>query len=164
MTVVSDSSPLHYLILIDALPVLPALFGALQIPTAVAEELLHPAAPALVRSVLRDPPAWLTVERVPVGLDFEGAKTLGAGEREAITLAGAYGADALLLIDESRGREAATEMGVRFMGTLGVLDRAAATGLVDLPSILQRLLATTFYVNPRLLRSLLDADAARKKG
>ncbi|MBV9677784.1 MAG: DUF3368 domain-containing protein [Acidobacteriaceae bacterium] len=49
-----------------------------------------------------------------------------------------------------------------FIGTLGILRRAAQLDLLDLPSTLAQLLETTFYVNPELIRSLLDEDARRR--
>jgi predicted nucleic acid-binding protein len=39
MTVISDTSPLNYLVLIDLQDVLPALFGHVLIPEAVRHEL-----------------------------------------------------------------------------------------------------------------------------
>ena len=42
MIVVSDTTPLNYLILIEAAQVLPELFGRVYAPTAVIQELLDP--------------------------------------------------------------------------------------------------------------------------
>jgi len=39
MTAVSNTSPLNYLLLIGEARVLPALFGSLQVPAAVRDEL-----------------------------------------------------------------------------------------------------------------------------
>ena len=41
MITVSDTTPLHYLILIRKETILPALFGEIIIPEAVASEMLH---------------------------------------------------------------------------------------------------------------------------
>ena len=41
MTVISDTSPLNYLVLIDLQDVLPALFEQVLIPEAVWHELRH---------------------------------------------------------------------------------------------------------------------------
>ena len=88
-----------------------------------------------------------------------GLEALGAGEREAIALAQETRADALL-IDEEEGRRAARALTVT--GTLGVLERAAARGLLDLPSVLTRLRTTSFRVREALLHDMLVRDAARK--
>jgi predicted nucleic acid-binding protein len=45
MTVVSNTSPLNYLVLIELQHLLPALFGRVLIPEAVHRELRSPAAP-----------------------------------------------------------------------------------------------------------------------
>jgi hypothetical protein len=44
--VISDTTPLNYLILIGQIEVLPQLFGRLIVPPAVIREMLHPKAPA----------------------------------------------------------------------------------------------------------------------
>jgi predicted nucleic acid-binding protein len=61
MRVISNSSPLHYLVLIDHTAILPTLFGRLLIPPAVVEELQHACTPASVRAWMSSPPAWLEV-------------------------------------------------------------------------------------------------------
>jgi len=91
------------------------------------------------------------------------ANDLEPGEQSAIALADAKQPDVLLLIDEDRGRQEAARRGIATTGTLGVLDAAAATRLLDLEVAFQRLQATNFYVNNRILRRLLERDAQRKK-
>lgn len=56
MIVVSNTSPLNYLVLIQAVDVLPQLFGDVVLPSTVAAELLDPAAPARVREWIASPP------------------------------------------------------------------------------------------------------------
>lgn len=80
---------------------------------------------------------------------------LDAGEREVISLGLDVKAD-LVLLDEARGRRAAVEQGLAVAGTLGVLQRAARRGLVDLPDAIERLRRTSFRVSPRLLESLKE--------
>jgi predicted nucleic acid-binding protein len=87
---------------------------------------------------------------------------LDVGERDAILLALEIKAD-LVLMDEREGVEEATRLGLTVTGTLGVLDRAAEKGLLDLPDVLSRLRVTNFRVSPTLLDRLL-ADDARRKG
>jgi predicted nucleic acid-binding protein len=48
MIVVSDTSPLNYLILIERVNVLPILFNRVVAPPAVVAELCHPEAPKVV--------------------------------------------------------------------------------------------------------------------
>lgn len=153
MTVVSNTSPLNYLVLIDHQEILPALFGHVLIPEAVWHELRSPAAPQPVKAFLETWPSWLErriVSQVPQDL-----QQLDPGEQEAIALAQSVGAS-LVLLDEKKGRQAARDLGLVVTGTLGVLDLAARRGLVDLVDALKRLERTTFRTTPRLLRHIQE--------
>jgi predicted nucleic acid-binding protein len=79
---------------------------------------------------------------------------LGDGERAAIALAQAIGAT-LVLIDDRAGAAVARSQGLATTGTLGVLELAAMSGLVDLPSAVARLQGTNFRYRPELLEMLL---------
>jgi len=57
--VVADTGPLRYLVLIDAIEVLPRLFGRVLISEIVGLELSRPSAPPPVRNRLASAPAWL---------------------------------------------------------------------------------------------------------
>jgi len=161
MIVVADTTPPHYLILIQHDDLLPRLFGRVLIPPAVLAELQHPETLDPVRQWFAQPPAWLQVLPPTVQPDL-GLDYLDPGEREAIALAEELKADQILL-DEIDARKEAARRKLPFIGTLGVLRRAAQLDLVDLPSALARLQQTTFYVHPDLIRSLLDEDAQRKR-
>jgi hypothetical protein len=65
--VISDASPLHYLILIGHAEVLSALYTEVLIPEAVASELRQAATPESVRHWIVHPPAWL-VPTVQLGV------------------------------------------------------------------------------------------------
>jgi predicted nucleic acid-binding protein len=95
-------------------------------------------------------------------LDAQRYPKLGAGEREAIALAQELQAP-LLLIDDADGREKAERRALMATGTLGILEAAAIHGLIDLPSALARLQATTFHARAELFQELLAHDAARKR-
>jgi predicted nucleic acid-binding protein len=99
----------------------------------------------------------------PRAIIRERGNDLDPGERAAIALAQAKQTDVLLLIDEERGRQEAERRGIATAGTLGVLDAAAANGLLSLAAALQQLQTTNFYVSQRLLRHLLERDAGRSK-
>jgi predicted nucleic acid-binding protein len=68
MIVVSDTSPLNYLILTEATQVLPALFGRVYAPQAVIQELAHRGSPEAVRLWATSPPEWLSVKQ-PAHID-----------------------------------------------------------------------------------------------
>jgi predicted nucleic acid-binding protein len=78
---------------------------------------------------------------------------LGDGEREAIALAIEIGADAVL-IDERAGRRVAEEAGLKVIGTLGLLLEAKRAGHIrTIRPELDKLLETSFFLSPQLLRS-----------
>jgi predicted nucleic acid-binding protein len=161
MQVVADTSLFNYLILIDQIALLPALYGRIVIPPAVLyEELLHFDSPPRVRAWAASLPAWLDVRQVAGAPDVD-LQHLERGEQEAIALAQELQAD-LLLMDDKDGRQAAEQHSLTVFGTLGVLERGAEQGLVDLPEVLTRLLATNFYASARIIQELLARDAARK--
>ena len=163
MQVVADTSLFNYLILIDRIALLPALYGRIIIPPAVLyEELLHSASPVPVGAWAASLPAWLDVRQVARVPDTD-LQHLERGEQEAITLTQELQAD-LLLMDDKDGRQAAEQCGLTVFGALGVLERSAEQGLVALPEVLTRLLATNFYVSVRIIQELLARDTARKAG
>jgi predicted nucleic acid-binding protein len=86
MIVVSDTTPLNYLILIDAVEVLPTLFGRVYAPKAVMQELSDPRGPQAVRSWANSPPKWLVVQE-PTQVDETLPKSIHQGDAEAISLA-----------------------------------------------------------------------------
>jgi predicted nucleic acid-binding protein len=151
MIVVADTSPLNYLILIEQIDLLPALYCEVLIPPAVQDEMLDPDAPPPVRAWISDPPPWLeirTPSRLPLALSLQ----LDDGERQAITLVHAGGVGSLLLIDELLGRQEATRLGLTVIGTLGIIKEAHDRGLVDLHTAIERLKATNFKASDALLR------------
>lgn len=159
MIIVSNTTPLHYLILISEVDLLHELYGQVIIPQAVVIELQRPETPQIVFDWMNSLPAWLEV-RTPLTIDL--TLKLGAGECEAIALAQELKADQILL-DDKKARKAAIERGLSVTGTLNVLDIAAERDLVDLPNALDRLKLTTFRASERLYEELLRLDEQRKR-
>ncbi len=154
MIVVADASPLCYLILISCVDVLPKLFGSVSIPQAVREELISADAPVVLQSWIAQPPAWLEIHSVSSEVAEE-LSNLHTGEREAIMLAERLKAD-LIVLDEKLARRIALKRGLRITGTLGLLDEAAARGLINLAAAAEQLRLTNFRASPRLLQVLLE--------
>jgi predicted nucleic acid-binding protein len=158
--VVSDTSPLHYLILCGAESVLPSLFRQVVIPPTVFQELQQPNTPPLVRQWASSLPAWVAVQ-TPKATNLE--LDLDAGELEAISLAQEIHADAILM-DDRAGRNAAVKCGLAVVGTIGVLEQAAARGLIHLPQTMERLRQTNVRLDPELIQAALERDKARRLG
>ncbi len=118
--IVADAGPLIALAKTGNLDLLEKLFGEVLIPNAVHKELhidsSRPGSDALSKAM-----AWIRVEEAK-----EPSKHLlyaiDRGEAEAITLAREK--NAVLLIDEKRGRIAARNVGIQIFGTGAVLIRA----------------------------------------
>jgi predicted nucleic acid-binding protein len=162
MLIVADTSPINYLILLNHDALLPRFYEQVVIPPAVHGELQHPQTPPVVRAWVAHPPSWFEVRQPQQRLEATQFPLLGAGEREAIALAQELQVP-LLLMDDPEGREEATRRALRTTGTLGVLEQAAIEGLLDLPSVLTRLLTTTsFRARAELIQDLLARDVARK--
>jgi predicted nucleic acid-binding protein len=161
--VVADTGPLNYLVLIDAIDVLPKLFDKIIIPRAVCDELLHKGTPEAVRAWMAQDPSWLEV-RLEFRNSEEDARAgdLDPGERAAIALASVIGAD-LILMDDRDGVALARAAGFAVTGTLGVLDLAARRGLINLAEAFSRLKATTFHYRQGLLDALLAQQPVEKK-
>lgn len=128
---VSDTSPLQYLFQCDLIDLLPALFGRVTIPAAVASEISEgrargyplPAIEALSWAHLKAPR-----ETALLGL----ATDLGTGEREALALA-LEAPGSLVLLDDRLARRYAAHLGIPHIGTLGILLRAKKAGRI--PSV-----------------------------
>jgi predicted nucleic acid-binding protein len=162
MLVVADASPLHYLILLEHIEVLSSLYTMVTVPPMVLTELNRPQAPQAVRTWLAHQPAWLEVQ-APHTAGSHALQHLGAGERDAILVAQELHAD-LLLLDDQKGRQAAHQLTLTVMGTLGVLEEAAIRGLLNLPAALTRLQASNFRIHPAIIQELLERDAIRRHG
>ena len=157
--VIADTSPLNYLVLIEQVEILPALFEKVIVPQIVRNELRHDEAPESVRRWIADPPTWLEIAPLGHDSDDPDLQRLDDGERAAILLAIQIDAD-LLLIDDGDGVNIARSRGFAVTGTLGILDLAAGRGLIRLSDAVERLKNTSFRCHPRVLDALLARHPA----
>jgi predicted nucleic acid-binding protein len=157
--VVADTGPLCYLILIEAIGLLPRLYDRVVIPSAVLAELSHLRAPASVKSWAAALPPWVEVKTAS---HAELDEILDPGEAEAIILAEQLKADSLLL-DEMEARREALRRGLPVAGTIGVLEKAAERNLLNLSEAFSRLARTSFHIAPEVLQQALQRDASNRK-
>lgn len=123
MIVISDTTPLITLMKIGHLNLLNKLFGEIHIPSAVYEELTSNPRYHTEATEIKNCPfiRIKTISEDNSSLErFCKATGLDIGESEAIILSDEIHAD-LLLIDEVRGRQVAEQMGIKIMGTIGLL-------------------------------------------
>jgi predicted nucleic acid-binding protein len=156
MIVVADTSPLNYLILIDEIHLLPALFGHVLLPRAVFQELQHPKTSSKVSQWVAQLPPWLEV-RVVTSVPGDELMRLDPGEREAIQLALELGIGTVLL-DEADGRQLAEKLHLEVRGTLGILERGAKLGKVNFRQALNKLGQTNFRVSPAVHAAFLKRN------
>jgi|SRR5271165_274400 len=157
MIVVADTSPLNYLLLIDEIQLLPAIFGQVLVPQAVFQELQHPKSSPTVRQWISDLPVWLEVRSVASVPLVPALMSLDEGEREAIQLALELGISTVL-IDETEGRRVAEKLHLAVRGTLGILERAAKLDKVNLRQALGKLEHTNFRISPAVRGALLKRN------
>ena len=113
--------------------------------------------PKLFETGFRSRPDWLHIQSPSALL---GGLELDPGETEAISLSVELHADSLL-IDDRKGRHAATKLGLTTIGTITLLEKAAALGLISLPESIAKLQATNFRVSHDVVNAALQRDAAR---
>ena len=155
--VVSDTGPLHYLVLCGTIEVLPRLFDRVIIPAAVQAELQHANTPAPVRQWVSSLPSWAEVRRAtPCDLGVK----MGAGETEAIALALQLKV-AAILVDDDKARKFAIRKGLAAVGTLAILEKASENRWIDLPAVLTALVQTNIHLHPRLVNEALTRHAER---
>jgi hypothetical protein len=130
MTMVSNASPLINLARIGLLDLLPKLYGALLVPSAVWDEVVVQGAGQAGAEEVRTA-GWIArqeIENEPLAQALR--QELDAGEAEAIVLALETHAE-LLVMDERLGRETARHMRLRCIGLIGVLIAAKRHGLIE---------------------------------
>jgi predicted nucleic acid-binding protein len=159
MPVISNTSPLLNLAIIDHLFLLPQQFGQVLIPQAVLAELkVDQDLPgsSVLRAALNE--GWLIPQSVGNGaLVSLLRQQLHQGESEAIALAIEVSAERILL-DEKEARQSARALGLAITGILGILLRGWHEGTVDSMKVaterLQR--EANFWIAPALLNQLLQ--------
>jgi predicted nucleic acid-binding protein len=156
MIVVSDTSPICYLLLINQIDILPALYRVVIVPKIVADELGAFESPPIVKSWIAQPPTWLEIQPIELPQRIELGK-LDPGERDAILLAEHLQAD-LVILDDKSARQIAVECGLKIIGLLGIVKDAAKSGLLDLELTFEQLQDAGFWVSPSLLERLLLDD------
>ena len=157
--IVADTGPVNYLVQIGCIEVLAQLAEKTVLPASVQAELLHRAAPDAVRAWASALPAWVEVRAATQLVE---AKEISPADREAIALAKELGA-AVLLLDDRHARRCAAALGVATMGTVGLLEVAAARDLVALPGALEKLRGTSCFLTEDLIENALERDAARRR-
>ena len=157
---ISDTTPLISLLKINRLNLLEKLFGSVQIPKGVFAELTDNPKFIVEAEIISNcsfiqvidqiDESYVSLLRRSTGLDL--------GENEAIYLSDTKKAD-LLLMDEVRGREVATRMGIKIMGTIGILGLAYEDSIIshqEIKNAIDVLRDSGRHISERLYEQLLN--------
>lgn len=156
MIIVSDTSALSNLALIDHLWLLEAIYQTVIIPKAVGDELAAASSPKISKTLQL---GWIRTQVITdtqLANQLQLKRGLDTGEAHAIVLALELDADDLLM-DERLGRQEALRLGVPIIGILGVLVLAKQRQLIpQVQTVMDRLINQAgFRVSPRLYRQVL---------
>jgi predicted nucleic acid-binding protein len=153
---VADSGPLIALARLDLLWLPAHFFREVLVTGAVWGEIVGEPGraehPFLV-AARRDGAFRVVDDPIELPSSLAGAR-LDLGERSAIALALESGA--AVLVDEKRGRAAATALGLPVVGTLGILARARDAALVpNVRPLTDALVRSGYHLSPQLVTHLL---------
>lgn len=152
MIIVSDSSPLIALSSVDRVELLEKLFGTVLIPPAVHKEVF-----GSLSSEKKALPDFIRVENVSKEISSRFLRmNLHAGESDAIILAIEKKSNGIIL-DDKQARETAHQLGLRVIGTLGVLMLAKEKEYLAeaRPLIIQMMERINFRIAPGILNRAL---------
>ncbi|NRB51952.1 MAG: DUF3368 domain-containing protein [Saprospiraceae bacterium] len=143
--VISDASALIALVDIGELALLQKLYDQIFITDIVREEI-H-----------ADLPSWIIVSKEYNLKQFQVLKLeLDAGEASAIALA-LERSEAIIILDESKGRSVAKRLGLKVTGTIGIIIKAKDLGIIESGMILlHKLEKHGFWLSERLKRHVAE--------
>jgi hypothetical protein len=165
MPVVSNTSPILNLAVIDRLSLIREQFTTVVIPKGVLKELrVGENLPGSKKILDALEAKWLQVEEIQDSAMLRILKReLDAGEAEAIALAAETSAQWILL-DESEARRIARDLGLKVTGVLGILLRACRQKRIpSLRTEMERLREKAgFYIADHLFEDLLKQSQSVK--
>lgn len=143
--VISDASPLIALVEIGELEILQKLYQRVLITDVVRNEI-H-----------ADLPSWIEVSTDYDHKQFQVLQLeLDAGESSAIALA-LENPERKIIIDENKGRSVAKRLGLKVIGTIGILIKAKEKGFTESGSnIITKLEEHGFWLSGQLKKYLLE--------
>jgi predicted nucleic acid-binding protein len=144
MAVIVDTSCLIILSKIGKIDCLKRLFGEILIPSSVLNEFGEKI------------PDFIQVYQEPIDINIlqPSQTSLDKGESEVIALAIEKNAQGVV-IDEKKGRKVAKGMGLKVIGTLGLLVLAHTKGIIeDLEKVIKEVKDQGFFIADKHLRDI----------
>lgn len=145
--VIVNSTPVIGLANIGRLDVLRQMYGAITIPQAVFDEIKSPSVQRQVNANRN----WIRVEQISDTSQKQMYRAkLHAGEVEVMILAQEKKAD-LVILDDNAAKKTAKFLGLRVIGTLGILVLAKKRGYIkEVSPVLEALKRDGFFVSDDL--------------
>ncbi len=154
--VIADAGPLIALARIQALNLLPRLFGRVLITPTVREEMLPPGdfpGTAALQAALDA--GWLCCQEVSPTAERPLHPGVDPGEASVMALALQY-PEALLLLDDRTGRAEARRRGLAFLGTAAVIGMARLRGLIPAARpLLEQFRSIGYFISQEVIDAVL---------
>lgn len=153
MKIVADTAPIIGLAKIGRISLLKKLATEVLIPPIVHKELYGKIGPesGQIDQALNDFIHVVALKSLELTID-EPLINLGEGEKQCILLAFTLKREALLLIDDRAGRQAADNLNIPKIGLVGILLLAKERGLIEnVGSLLQELRLAGYWVSDELI-------------
>jgi predicted nucleic acid-binding protein len=139
--VIADTTCFILLENIGEFNLLRSLFTKIITTTTIAEEFGSPL------------PEWIEI-RKPKNISFQNSLDIDAGEASAITLA-LESQNALLILDDNKGRKTAERLNLLYTGTLGIILKAKNVGIIpSVKPIIQKIQGTNFRFSQKVLEEI----------
>lgn len=150
--IISDTSVLILFQKINKLDLLQGIYSEIITTPEVAEEY---------GDVLPD---WIIIQSVSDRKYQEFLEIqIDKGEASAIALAKDY-TEILLLLDDLKARKLATQLNMKYTGTLGIINRAKQLGLIErVKPLIDEILNTDFRISEKIINEFLILNEEAEK-
>jgi predicted nucleic acid-binding protein len=121
-------------------------------------------APAMVAAEVGSETSWLTVQPVQnLAVVATLSTQMDEGEAEAIALAMELG-DVLLILDDKKARRVAQQIGLKVIGTVGMLLRAKRDGVItEIKPLLTALVEADFRISEGIIQKALRLSGEQER-
>lgn len=153
LKIVSNTTPIISLLKLNRLDILQQLYSQIFIPVAVYNEIEAGKSKRYYKDLSKI--AWISIAEIQDKQAVKYFLDLDAGESEAIVLATEINAD-LVILDEKLGRFYAKHADLKVTGTIGILIKAKAQGLIKkLKPLLDELTDKEVWISEKLKSEIL---------
>ena len=152
--VVSNTTPIISLLKLNQLDLLKQLYTQISIPVAVYNEVEAGKAKGFYKDLSKID--WIKIIEIKDKQAVKYFLDLDSGEAEAIVLATELNAD-LIVLDEKLGRFHAKNADLKVTGTIGILLKAKAVGLInEFKPLLDELTEKEVWISEKLKKEILE--------